>query len=474
MKRLSYSLLPCTCCLLLVLGFHPLGCSSGSNDATPNVILIIGDDHGYRDFGFLGSKHAKTPHLDELANSGTTFTHGFVTGSTCRPSLLSLQTGLHPYQWNLRLEALESQGIDVDSVSPIDHFNTLPAQLERASFLTFQVGKYWEGHYRHGGFTHGTQEFELTKDTTDKMQRAGGNGLSLGRESIDIATDFLDEHQTAPFFMWFAPMLPHIPHNAPEAYVDLYEGRGYRPSDVQYLANVTRFDAAVGKLLRYLDESGLREKTLLIYLSDNGWEQNYSRETARLGGLHGKATAHEPGFRTPIVFNWPGHVPAGRTNNELVSSVDLVPTILDYAKVQQIPNLPGESLYPLLSGTGEFEREAVVGSVDLIKKEPPKVKGLLNRIFRDPQFLETRDIYFIRTRVWRYIWYKDRDEHSLYRIEDDPEETTDLASQNPDVVVQLRREIQQWQASMKEMVEATKSPPANLNPPRAAENTSKR
>jgi len=140
--------------------------------------------------------------------------------------------------------------------------------------------------------------------------------------------------------------------------------------NVQYLADVTRFDAALGKLLSYLNESGLREKTLLIYLSDNGWEQNYFRKTAKLGGSRGKATASEPGFRTPIIFSWPGHVRAGEIRSELVSSVDLVPTILDFVGVRRGPNLPGKSLYPLLSGTGGFDRKAVVGSLDLIKKKP--------------------------------------------------------------------------------------------------------
>ena len=403
-----------------------IAASCGGSAQRPNVVLIIGDDHGYPYFGFMGSEVVQTPHLDRLAREGTVFTRAFTTASYCRPSLMSLLTGLHPEQWDARNELLRSRGEEVLPYSEIRHYRTLPKLLGRVGYASFQGGKYWEGSYQLGGFTRGT------KDGRGKaLIRVLARGF--GRTTLQPLWDFLEEYRDdPPFFVWFAPLLPHRPHDPPRRLVELYKDRDLTDDARLYYANITRFDEGVGNLLEYLDENDLRKDTLVVYLSDNGWEQPPDRETGQYGGDHGKLTIYEYGFRTPLVFSWPGHIPQGRVSEALVSAVDVMPTLLDYAGVEMPPGRLGSSLRGLLSGTGAHAREHVIAGIKTVLRPGGG---------REP--VEER-AYFLRDEAWRYVWYVDHDREELYRIEEDPEERSDLAAAEPERRAAYRREIERW------------------------------
>jgi uncharacterized sulfatase len=402
------------------------GCGNEGGVDRPNLVLVVADDLGYADAGFMGSPVVQTPHLDRLAAEGTVFRNGYATASMCRPSLRSLLTGLHPVQWTARLQQLAREGVVHPRAEAIRGFTTLPSLLRRAGYASFQGGKFWEGTFALAGFDEGQQ---LTGDGLYRSEE----GKSLGRETLEPVLRFLDAHREGPFFLWFAPMLPHIPHDAPEPYLRLYRDRGLSRAAVSYYANVTRFDAVVGELRAELEARDLLERTLVVYVADNGWDQppDAEIEDPRFDGPRGKRTMYDLGFRTPIVLRWAGRVPAGVAREEIVSAVDLVPTLLDYAGVAVPPELPGHSLRPLLEGRGRWARESVIegmvdvrGGAGVAPDQPRRGTG-----------------WFVRRGRWRYIWYE-RGGEELYDVLADPREQRDLARERPEVARRLRREIQ--------------------------------
>jgi arylsulfatase A-like enzyme len=185
----------------------------------PNIVLIVGDDHGYRDFGFMGSEIAETPNLDRLAAGGVVFPLGYATASVCRPSLRSLLTGLHPLEFKRFEQRRIRQGSEAVPKTPLSEmFQTLPALLAERGYASFQSGKFQEGHFENAGFTHG-----MTR-TTGKAGRK--QGIRIARETMDPVYQFIDQHREQPFFLWFAPQLPHHPHHTPPRVRKLKRGRG--------------------------------------------------------------------------------------------------------------------------------------------------------------------------------------------------------------------------------------------------------
>ncbi|UCE87458.1 MAG: sulfatase-like hydrolase/transferase, partial [Deltaproteobacteria bacterium] len=142
---------------LALAAFLLVACSPGPERPGPNLVLIIGDDHGYRDFGFMGSEIVQTPTLDRLAREGTVFRNAQVTASVCAPSLRTLLTGLYPYQWNLRMEQLATRGYPRPAGARIEAFETLPARLADVGYVSFQAGKFHEPSHAVAGFTHGME-----------------------------------------------------------------------------------------------------------------------------------------------------------------------------------------------------------------------------------------------------------------------------------------------------------------------------
>ena len=388
----------------------------------PNIHVLMSDEHDAAVTGCYGDLVVRTPHLDRLARERIVFTHAFSTSSLCRPTLRSLLTGLEPYTVEVRIAAARR----VERARPAleEVFETLPERLGERGYVSFQGGKFWEGTFEMGGFTHGmTRTFStaamFTKDLT---KLCGSEGLTLGRETLQPLWDFLDVHSDRPFFVWYAPMLPHAPFDAPERFRRLYEGDPVPPSVRRYRANLTRFDATVGEVLDRLEELGLRQNTLVLYVSDNGWNSAPDAPISVMGGSKGKGSIYELGFRTPLVLSWPGVLAAGARDDRLVSLVDVFATILDFAGAEPVPCASGRSLLPLLVGRGDFQRESVIGG----------------RFDQRPRPL------FLRTRTWRYVWFPRDQPEELYKIEEDPFETRNVADAHPEQIGRFRDELARW------------------------------
>jgi arylsulfatase A-like enzyme len=424
---------------LLGLALGLLACAGACSDARPpNIVLVIGDDLGWVDHGFMGAPVVETPVLDALARSGTVFSRGYATASTCRPSLRSLLTGLQPIQLE-HVDALRRRrGEHLAEPQRLRGLATLPSALSAHGYASFQAGKYWEADYRIAGFDAGMQ-----RPGDDASN--GGVGRELGREiPLDGVAAFLEERRGKPFFLWFAPMLPHRPHDASERFAARYRGRGLSWTAFWYYANVTRFDALVGELLAMLDERGLRENTLVVYLADNGWDQRPDVDQAAsfADGPRGKKTMYELGWRTPIVFSWPGVVPAGRVSDALVSAVDLFPTLLDYAGVPVPPGRPGHSLRGVIQEGADWPRGIVIGSLRGARVDPGSAAA---RSSAEP---DDHQAFFVRNDTWWYVWFRDRGAEELYDARSDPRAERNVAADHPRVRETLRGFAESWARRM--------------------------
>ncbi len=298
----------------------------------PNVVLIVSDDHGFPDYGFMGSSAVQTPSLDRLAAQSLVYTRGYAT-PVCSPSLATLLTGLHPHQHGITgndLAGNRERGPLKERLlaNPL----LLPRALSQAGYRTLQTGKLWNTTYAEAGFTHGM---------TDRGTRHGDRGLTIGRDGMAPIRTFIDEAVGAgqPFFVWYAPFLPHQPHDPSPERLARHQGKGPTPAAEKYFAMVEWLDDTIGQLDEHLRARGVFDDTLVVYVADNGWDA-----AAALGSRRAKLTPYELGIRTPILVRWPGRVQAARDEEHLASILDVVPTILGAAGVAAPAPLPGIDL----------------------------------------------------------------------------------------------------------------------------------
>ena len=375
MRRRSAILLCAS--LLASLG----GC--GREPRRPNVVVLIADDMDYEHFGFAGHPLAQTPTLDALAQQGVLFTHGFVPMSRCRPSQAALLSGLWPHQNGVYFN------VGPDHVDPETSLATL---LARAGYATDGEGKFWEGDARALGFSN----------------LAIANYTTFVRWDQQHLFDWLERTpREQPFFVWWAPALPHVPHDPPErllARIPLasvpvpawFEGdevarAEFRERERASLAMEAWLDEGVAQLREKLRALGELDDTLFVFLIDNGWAN----------GCVSKGWAYDKGLRTPVILSWPaglgaasaGSTPSSTTRfDDLVSPVDLYATILDYAGVAIPAGCAGRSLRPRVEGKPFEPAKALYGAL-----YPLEPAGELPDAARDAYAL------WARTERWKFV-----------------------------------------------------------------------
>lgn len=302
----------------------------------PNVVIILSDDQGWRDFGFMHHPQARTPNLDKLAAESLLFTRGYVPSSLCRPSLASITTGLYPHQHLITGNDPPGDARNAASrAAMVELFRkskTIAGELGAAGYRSYQSGKWWEGECTCCGFTECMSHGDVAKGG-----RHGDVGLEIGRKTMQPVFDFIDRAKGKPFFLWYAPMMPHTPHNPPARLLSKYTG--LPKAQAAYLAMVEWFDETVGQLLAHLEKTGADRNTLIVFLSDNGWVQLEGAQP--LQATRAKLSPYDAGLRTPIFFHWKGRIAPRRDETTLVSSIDLAPTILAAAGLQAPGVMPG-------------------------------------------------------------------------------------------------------------------------------------
>ncbi len=356
----------------------------------PNFIIIFADDQGYGDLGCFGSKAIATPHIDRLAAEGCRLTNFMVASSVCTPSRAALLTGCYPKRVGLHKHVLFPQS--TQGLNPSEH--TIADQLKSLGYATACIGKWHLGHHaetlpRQNGFDSyfgipysndmnhpnnqrkprgsmedlwSDQSSCLTKWNTPLVENEEIIELpvdqrTLTRQYTDRAIEFVKQSQDRPFFLYLPHSMPHIPLYVPD---DAYDPD---PANA-YHCVIEHIDAEVGRLMETIRDLDLGENTYVIYTSDNGPWLNFKSFGGTAGPLRGgKATTFEGGQCVPCVVWAPGRVSAGTECGELVTTMDLLPTIaaLTESTLPADRKIDGIDMSPLLSGkTTESPRDELI------------------------------------------------------------------------------------------------------------------
>ncbi len=381
----------------------------------------------------MGHPLVKTPHLDRMAGESLLYTRGYAT-PVCSPSLATLLTGKLPSQHGITgndlhaetPEAAQALRIKRDPLRNrlLANHLILPKALSDAGYLTFQTGKLWNSSFKDMGFTHGM---------TAVSDRHGGAGLTIGREGMEPIYQFVEtaRQENKPFFIWYAPLLPHDPHNPPERLLEKYRGRGPTRHAEVYHAMVEWLDETCGELDAWLEKKELKENTVILYLADNGWDPKHGYQ-----GSRAKLTPYENGIRTPMFVRWPGKVKPHRDEETLASIIDFVPTILNLAGVKAPEELPGLNMLDREAMTArktifvEAYRHDIMDLADPVKSLVGRtvISGRMKLIIPGPQKPHDHKRKFAAL----------SEEIELFDLKNDPAETTNLAERMPDEVARLK------------------------------------
>ncbi len=409
--------------------------SAGS--ARPNILIIFTDDQGYGDVGCYGNEKIKTPNLDQLAAGGTRFT-SFYSQNVCGPARSALLTGRYPSRskgWSMPAdeitwaELMKPAGYETICIGKWDVSNRKPI-IERMP--NAQGFDYYFGPL--GANDNGVVKFHENNEPAGSTKDMG----SLTRLYTDKAIHFLEKRKDGdkPFVLYVAHTMMHTIIDASPAFRGKSEGDLY--GDV-----VEEFDHETGRLLDTLDQLSLADDTLVIYTSDNGpWNQPAYTEKKKghpAGSIFwgspgelrgGKGSAYEAGSRVPCIVRWPGKVPAGRVSDAIFSTLDFLPTFAHLAGFQ-IPNdrpIDGHDQSDLLFGKSEkgaretFIYDHVIAQGVGIRKG--KWKLLLPG--RAPE------------KPHRFLMDFGSNDYELYDLDADIGETTNLAGQRPERVMELK------------------------------------
>jgi uncharacterized sulfatase len=429
----------CAIALVALLGWQSDSIAQGAK--SPNVVLIIADDMGATDYGFMGHRQIHTPRLDQLSRESLTFRRGYVTSSLCSPSLASILTGRFPHQHKITSnDPPLPRGVSESKASRhpdflaqrqemtrfFDAMPTLPRLLGSRGYLSFQAGKWWGGSFERGGFTHG-----MTHGDPARGGRHGDAGLTIGREGMSPVLDWIGTAQArqAPFFLWYAPMMPHSPHNPPERILARYRDMAPTLEIARYWAMCEWFDETCGQLLDFLDSRKLAADTLVVFLADNGWIQD---PRADRYAPRSKQSPYDGGLRTPILLRWPGKV-APRVSDIPVSSIDLAPTILTAIGLGPQASMHGLNL---LDEHAIAARPAIFGEIFTHNAVD---------IHEPASSLRYR---WLLAGDWKLIVPEPRNVPDgvveLYDVVHDPGESRNVAEIEPGRVDELKRRLDSW------------------------------
>lgn len=427
--------------LTFVTGLTISSCNQNVVFERPNIVLIISDDQSWTDYSFMGHEHIQTPRIDQLAAEGLTITNGYTTAPLCRPALASMVTGLYPHQhkvigndplfdpegtaaygkeW-LNQRAEHNRSV----VEGVEKLSTLADLLGDAGYVSLQTGKWWEGHYSIGGFSQG-----MTHGDPSRGGRHGDEGLEIGRKGLDVIYRFIAEAQESetPFFVWYAPFLPHAPHTPPDSLRDKYLPLAPTPAVANYWAMCEWFDITCGELMDYIDEKGLSENTLFVYVTDNGWIQDPDRPNRY--APRSKREPYNMGIRTPIMYRWNGVIEPEMDKTSLSSSIDIATTILDLCGI---------------------EPTAAMQGINVMDKEERKMRDAIYAETYAHDFTTVDSSLHYRiiiTDPWKLIMpdplNKPHQSPELYNLETDPYEWNNLAHANPEIVDHLSSRLAAW------------------------------
>ncbi|MFI5377704.1 MAG: sulfatase-like hydrolase/transferase [Tepidisphaerales bacterium] len=402
----------------------------------PNIVVILADDLGYGDVGYLpnGSKDVKTPNIDALAASGAWFSAGYVCSPVCSPSRAGLLTGMYPQRYGFEFNVAHMKDTSAMPGLPAD-VPTLAERLQAAGYATGMFGKWHLGEAppcrpNARGFD---EFFGFTGGSTSYWGRSRDRHTPLCRDEtpaqdMEYLTDtlageaeaFIDRHKHESFFLYVPFNAVHSPYDdPPQKYLDRFKdvpAAGRRTM----LAIISAMDDAVGRIMARLRACGIEGKTLVFFLSDNGGAAG--EKGSRNGRLRrGKAATFEGGVRIPFAVRWPGKIKPAPFDAP-VSALDVTPTALAAAGIG-VDGLDGVDLLPYLSGENQSAPH-------------------------DALYWRYGERAGIRKGHWKWADNGALGK-GLFDLDKDSAEVHDLSAQHPDVVAELQSQWMQWSAKMK-------------------------
>jgi arylsulfatase A-like enzyme len=424
-----------------------------------NVIFILTDDQGVWSAGCYGNPEIRTPNLDRLASDGIRFENFFVATPVCSPSRATFLTGRIPSQHGVH-DFIKGGDVGPDAIRYLQGETAYTDILARHGWTCGLSGKWHlgDGQIPQHGFTDWFVHQGGGGPYYDAPMVRNGQLVTEPGYVTDVITDealrildkyadgdgsfYLGVHYTAPHSPWIGqhpkeltdsyddcafescPQEPRHPWALPcELAPENYEALGNREALKGYFASVTAMDIGVGRILDRLEELGLRENTLIVFLSDNGCSCGHH-------GFWGKGNATNPrnmyenSIRVPAIFSQPGRIPSDRVDDAMVSAYDFMPTLLEYLDLPAGDNrsLPGRSFLPLLEGRPFRGRENVV------------------------VYDEYGPVRMIRTRDWKYVYRHAHGPHDLFDLANDPDERTNLADDpdQRDRINELHQRMNDW------------------------------
>lgn len=398
----------------------------------PNILIMLADDLGYADLGVQGCTDVPTPNIDSIARNGVRFTSGYVSAPVCSPSRAGLLTGRYQtrfgHELNHPLADRAPVGMPVDQKTAADW-------MSQADYVTGHIGKWHLGNPKLPQYSPAARGFDesiwfpgqrklapLTLFRNGKAEKTGGRFVdeAMARE----AGSFIKRHAGRPWFLYVAFLTPHQPLDTPRE-VEAEFSRIADSNRRKCASMISLMDKGVGRVLQALRDSGQEERTLVVFLGDNGAPPGNGSRNSPLRGL--KGSTWEGGIREPFVLQWKGRLPAGRVVDAPVISLDLLPTALAAARVELPADnlLDGVNLLPYLTGESQEPPHKALfwryGSQMAVRAGDWKLTKAICRDVRPPA---------VRT--------------GLFHLGKDAGERNDLAAVHPAKVLELRKLWDEW------------------------------
>ena len=401
----------------------------------PSMVILLADDAGYSDFGFTGLSQIETPHIDQIARQGVVCEQGYVCASVCSPSRAGLLTGRYPQRFGHEMNLPAGSGLGLALTE-----RTIADRLKRLGYATGAVGKWHlgeeppyrplqRGFDRFQGFLGGSRTYHDRASLARRTVWLDGDAPAplpdpYVTDAIGTAASrFIRDHSDEPFFLYVAFNAVHTPMQALDA--DLEQvSPGIQNKRRQLLAMTIALDRAVGKVLQTIDDEGLGEDTIVMFLNDNGGATNNASDNGPLRGM--KGSKFEGGIRVPWAVRWPGKIAAGTRHPHPISTLDIAATLLAAAGADpdSHQDLDGVDISRHLAGADS---------------DPP----------HDALFWRRSVAAAVRSGPWKLIRVEGLSPQ-LFHLQDDPGERNDVSLDHAEVVSDLSARLQDWEQQLTE------------------------
>lgn len=438
--------------LLSLFTIHP----SLFGASPPNIVLIFTDDQGYGDLGCFGADHVSTPRIDQMAAEGSKLTSFYVAAPVCTPSRAALMTGSYPKRIDMAVGSRFGVLLSADSKGLHPNEVTIAETLKSVGYKTGMFGKWHlgdqpeflptrQGFDEHFGipYSHDIHPYHTRQDhfnfpalpllDGETVIEMDPNADLLTKRITERAVRFIEENKDAPFFLYIPHPIPHRPlHASPQFMKDA-------PSDIKSTLNkedgnidyktrdkilnlaIAEIDWSVGEILDTLKAQGVDDNTLVVFTSDNG------PAVGSAGPLRGKkGSTFEGGMREATVIRWPGKIPAGTSNNELMTAMDLHPTFANLAGAKMPTDrvIDGKDIWPVLTGKAKTPHKAFF-------------------------YHRANELQAVRSGNWK-LHLKDGKPSALHNLKTDIGESENLLAENPKIERKLIAYIRNFEKDLAE------------------------